>query len=402
MMTMRLSKWAVWIVCLFSAMLLAGQTAQEKEDYAASLLVQADDAYAKGDHQKAIEAYLLVAQTTSSKLSLSRAHLGLSLCYFYLNETENAKKHILKVLEIEPQKEVSPLFHPQTYVDLFNEVRRENEERLSQVAAATPAEALPEPPKKSRAEPDQSAIPVVILEEKGGHFEIDVHYSDWSLDPAKGAFEDALTKKIANEIRDQVTDELRAKYGGDLSPSSYSRGLSLDSQGSNYGFELRYFPLGRRGSMSIGLSLEKTRLKVMVRGPVAQQYTDGSEAKVEGDAFVETSPWTANLSFRWDFVPSFRVTPYFVFGLGVGPLEGTAAYVYTGTYSRGNAQAGVSGEKVKSFDDLREEGEIDLDRFILVQLALGLKVRVYRGFALKAEVGFWDGLLFRGGLAVRF
>src|SRR4030042_636138 len=128
--------------------------------------------------------------------------------------------------------------------------------------------------------------------------------------PAKGAVEGTLTKKAANEIRDQVTDQLRAIYGNRLAPSSYEHSLSLDSQGSNYGFEVRYYPLGRRGSMSIGFSLEKTRIKVMMKGPVTQGYTDGSVASVEGDAYIESNPLTANLSFRWAFVPSRRVPPY--------------------------------------------------------------------------------------------
>src|SRR4030042_4215726 len=108
--------------------------------------------------------------------------------------------------------------------------------------------------------------------------------------------------------------------------------------------------------MSIGVSLEKTRIKVMMKGPLTQRYTDGSAATVEGDSVVETNPLTTNLSFRWDFVPSWRVTPYFILGLGIGPLEGTANYVSTGTYRRGSAQNSISGEETNTFDALREEG----------------------------------------------
>jgi hypothetical protein len=402
MMPKRLPRWIILIAMLSAPLILAAQTAREREAQAASFLVQADDAYAKDDYQKAVEDYLRVVQTSVSKMNLSRAHMGLSLCYFYLNDTANAKKYILRLLENDPQKEVSSLFHPQTYVDLFNQIKKENEGRLGQGIVSAPAEAAAEAQEKLGAEQEQQVIPEGIMEKKGGHFEIDVHFSAWSIDPAKGAFEGTLTKKAANEIRDQVTDQLRAIYGNGLAPSSYEHSLSLDSQGSNYGFEVRYYPLGRRGSMSIGFSLEKTRIKVMMKGPVTQRYTDGSAATVEGDAYVETNPLTTNLSFRWDFVPSWRVTPYFVLGLGIGPLEGTAAYVYTGTYRSGSAQSSISGDETKTFDDLREEGEIELDRFILLHTALGVKGNVYKGLMLKAEVGFWDGLLLRCGLAYRF
>jgi hypothetical protein len=91
-----------------------------------------------------------------------------------------------------------------------------------------------------------------------------------------------------------------------------------------------------------------------------------------------------------------------VFGLGIGPLEGTANYVYTGTYRRGSAQSDISGEETKTFDTLREEGEIELDRFILLHTAIGVKGYVYQKLMLTAELGFWDGLLLRAGLAYRF
>lgn len=402
MMPKRLGRWSVLIVLLSAPLILAAQTAQENEVRAESLLVQGDDAYAKGDYQKAVDAYLLVIQASQNRLNLSRAHLGLSLCYFYLNDTENCKRHILKVLEIEPQKEVSLLFHPQTYVDLFNEVKRENEGPLGQGIVVAPAEAAPESAKKPGAGKEQQVIPVDVLEENGGHFEIGVHYSIWSIDPAKGAFEDSLTDRFADEIRDQLTDQIQSSYPGYVFPTSSEDGLSIDSQGSNYGFEVRYYPLGRRGSMSIGFSLDKTKIKVLLKGPVTQRYSDGSVAVVEADAFVETSPLTTSLSFRWDFAPSRRITPYFVLGLGLGPLEGTAAYVYTGTYQRGGAQATLSGEESKSFDTLREEEEIDLDRFILVHLAFGVRARIYKGLTFNADVGFWDGLILRAGLAYRF
>jgi hypothetical protein len=380
------------------------QTPQEKEAAAQSYLVQADDAYARGEYSKAIESYLLVVQTSGNKMNLSRAHMGLSLCYFYLNDVENTKKYILKVLQLDPRKEVSSLFHPQTYVDLFNEVKKENEGKLGEPIQIEPVEVTPAVEEKPVA-PTREKPPAAELfaeERQGGRWEIDVHFSYWSLDPAKSAFEGTLTKKAANEIRDHLTDQLNAQYGGRLIRSSYEQTLSLDSSGSNYGFEVRYYPLGQKGSLSIGFSLEKTRIKITMGGPVTQRFSDGSEATVEAEAVVETSPLTTDLSFRWDFFRAWRAVPYFVFGLGVGPLNGTAAHSYTGTYTRGGSQISVSGGEDKSFDQLRAEGDIDLDLFLILHAALGVKGEVYQGLILKAEAGFWDGLILRGGIAYRF
>jgi hypothetical protein len=382
---------------------LFGQSSQEQELRAESYLAQADELYSKGDYQKAIEYYLQVAQIAQRKLNLSRANMGLSLSYFFLNDTDNAKAHILKTLEIDPRKEVSSLFYPQSYVDLFNQVREENKDRLAALAAARVEEPKAEEPK-----PEVPGAPQLLPEgavpadEKAGFFEVGAHFGIWSISPAKGLFEDSLTDKAANEIRDSVTEKLNGQYGGNLNPSAHQQSLTLGSQGLNYGFEIRYFPLGRRGSLSIGFSLEKTHIKVTMKGPVTQEYGDGSSATVESDAEVETNPLTTDLSFRWDFVPSRRVTPYFVFGLGVGPLNGEARYTYTGTYTRDGAQSGVSGEETKTFDDLREEGEFDLDVFILLHLGLGVKGEIAKGIYIKGELAFWDGLIFRGGVAYRF
>ncbi|MGB7293972.1 MAG: hypothetical protein WBC70_00135 [Candidatus Aminicenantales bacterium] len=395
-----------WLVLIAFAVVLPGlgaQSAQDREAQAATFLVQADDAYARGDYQKAVADYLLVVQVSGNRMNLSRANMGLSLCYFYLNDVENTKKYILKTLEIDPQTEVSVLFHPQTYVDLFNEVKRENKERLALAAVAAPAVAPPETRAQPQTDLEQQVIPEGILEEEGGYFEIEVHSAFWSVDPVKGAFEDTLTKKAAEEIREHLTDQLNSIYGGTLAPSSpVEHSLSFNSEGYNLGFEVRYYPLGRRGSMSIGLSLEKTKIKLLMKGPVTQRYTDGSVATVEGDAHAETNPLTTNLSFRWDILPSWRITPYIVLGIGFGPLNGTAAYVYNGNYSRGGDQASISGEETKTFDEMREEEEIGLDRFILFHSAIGVKGRVYKDLMLKGEVGFWDGLILRAGVAYRF
>lgn len=369
----------------FPQVLLA-QSYQEKEARAEAYLSQADELYSAGNYQKAIDNYLQGAQIAVKRINLSRAYMGLSLCYFYLNETENAKKYILKVLEIDPQKEVSNLFHPQTYVDLFDQVKRENADKLALIKPVEPGAEQ----EKEKAEAAEKQVPVIeelILDEDGaGHWEMEVHYSGWSIDTAKSLFEDDLTKKVANEIREDVTDQLNASYGGILFPSAYEQNLTMGSEGSNYGFEIRYYPLGRRGAMSLGLSLEKTKIKINMQGPVTQRYSDGSYATVESEGYVETNPFTTNLSFRWDFFPSWRITPYFIFGLGFGPLAGEAGYIYTGTYYRGSAQTSVEGEELKTFDQLREEGDIELDLFMLLQAAFGVKGEIYKGLDRKSVV----------------
>ena len=214
---------------------LGAQASQDKEARAEVYLTQADELYSRGEYQKAIENYNQVVSIAEKRLNLSRANMGLSLCYFFLNDTENAKKYILKTLEVNPKKEVSSLFYPQTYVDLFNQVKTDNAERLAAIAAALVEEVKAPPGRQEAGRAAPQPILEALGEERppGGHFEFEVHYGVWSINPAKGAFEDTLTKKAANEIRDHVTDQLNDDYGGNLSPSSYSHALAMDSSGSN-------------------------------------------------------------------------------------------------------------------------------------------------------------------------
>jgi hypothetical protein len=384
---------------LLSATVMVAQTAGEKEAPAETLLAQADEFYSKGDYQKAMESYLQVTKLTESKMLLSRAWLGVSLCHFFNNDIENAKASIGKVLEIDSQKEISALFYPQTFVDLFSEVKKGIEVKVIPEQPVLPP--VPEPAQKKALAPE---VPV-YEERRGGYWEVEVHFSGWSIDPAKRFFESSLTEKVCNEVRTNVFDKLTGIFGTSPTRSdrpNYGCDLDLDSEGSNYGLEIRFYPLGRRGSFSLGLSLEKTHIKIPVQGQVTETYADGSQATVEADAYVETSPLTTNLSFRWDFAPSWRVTPYFVFGLGVGSLSGEAKYQYTGTYVRGSDQLSIEGGETKTFDDLREEEDIELTLFPLLHLALGVKGEIHSGLMGKAEIGFWDGLIFRAGLAFRF
>jgi tetratricopeptide (TPR) repeat protein len=393
---------AVLSCCLPQALL--AQTFQEKEARAEAYLSQADELYSAGNYPKAIDNYFQAAQIAGKRINLSRAYMGLSLCYFYLNGTENSKKYILKALELDPQKEVSSLFHPQTYVDLFDQVKKENADKLSLIKIEPEAEA-PEAGQEEaqKAEQRAAAVPGMAPEEsKVGRWEVEVHFSGWSISPAKALLQENLTDRVSDEILENVTDQLNPHYAGHLVPSSSTQSLSLSSNGSNYGLGVRYYPLGKQGSFSVGFSLEKTNITISMEGPVTQNYADGSVATVESTSTVTTNPFTANLSFEWDFNPHWRVTPYFVLGLGFGPFGGDFNFVYTGTYRRGSSQATVQGEDNKTFDQLRQEQDIELDLFLILQAAIGVKGEIYKNFFVLGEIGFWDGLVFRGGVGYRF
>ena len=411
----------VCLLALSSLVLLplsavSGQEAQEKEAKTESLLSQADIFYLQGEYQKAIENYQEAASLAEIDFHRSRAYMGLSLCYFYLDDEANVRKWIVKVLEVDPEKEVSSLFYPETFVELFNQIKMETQEAAREVEAVEKAEEEVEeapvvieeevePEKEPEAQPQEPPVAPAAIEyeeeAKEGRWEVDVHFSAWTMDIIP-AIEDSVTDEVSDEIFDAITDHLNASYPAFFVPSASQHSLSLKSSGPNFGVELRFYPLGKKGSMSLGLSYEKTHMRFSMQGPLRQEYTNGAVATVEGEARVETSPSSLHFSFRWDIAYIWRVIPYFVFGLGVGPLNGDLNYSYVGTVRyRGNEDS-LSGDGTKTFDEIREEGDIKLETIPIIHLGFGVKAEVYRNIYVRGEFGFWDGFIFRGGVAYRF
>lgn len=235
-----------------------------------------------------------------------------------------------------------------------------------------------------------------------GKLEVEVHFSGWGLNAVKSLFEKSLTDEVGEEIRNELTKEIRKRHPYVLQ-GMFEQQLSFDSEGSNYGIGVRFYPRGPRGAFSIGFSLEKTRIEIALKGPLKQTYANGTSATVESTAYLKASPLSTNMDFRWDFMPSWRVTPYFVVGFGLASLEGTAGYAYTGKYVFDTLEDSVEGRDEKTFKEAEEESGINLPNiFPLFQLCLGARVGIVRGLSFRAEAGLWDGVIFRGGLGYRF
>jgi tetratricopeptide (TPR) repeat protein len=392
---------------------------QEKNVRVETLLAQADAALQKGEYKSAIDSYLEAKNLAENKIDLSRAYFGLSLSYFYLRDMVNAKTWIRKVLEVDPQKEISTLFYPETFVQLFGESKREFE--VGQISSPEPstAKGTEEIKAAEKAPPSKSLAPLVkpeaskqlgpgkrsifpSLKELAGKWEVEVHYGSWSLNPIKGLFESKITDKLTKELRDDVLTKIRKSHMP-LVELKYEQNVVLDSDGSNYGMEFRYYPRGHEGSFSLGLSFEKTNIKLRLTGPVKQEFTNGSYTQVESDGYLETNPFTTDLSFRWDFKPLWRVSPYFVFGIGLASLNGNIGYSYTGNYYFNGAKEPISDSDAKNFKEAEEEIDFNIPNiFPLLQISFGLRGEIYHGLTLRVEAGIWDGIVFRGGIAYRF
>jgi hypothetical protein len=256
-----------------------------------------------------------------------------------------------------------------------------------------------------------------------GHWEFGVHYGSWGLNVVKSV----IDKAVSGALKQPMLDQIKNKYTN-VSDNSATSSSDFDSGGANYGFEARWYPGGADGSFSIGLSVEKTDMRMemkQARADISVSYTDefGHPATAEfhgaGSGRFDIHPLSFNLSFRWDIFPRAVVHPYITFGLGIAPGSyldaGTLSYDVGGTLVKSDGtteqfpSAGESGSGTKTLAQLRHEAETDPNNpttfpiwFVpFVQLHLGLKARITPNIHLLVDAGVWDGFLLRAGLAVR-
>lgn len=235
-------------------------------------------------------------------------------------------------------------------------------------------------------------ILTVILAIQGfpqGKWEVGIHYSRWSINVAKSFIEDNFTDAFENFDPDKGA-------------------LDFDSNGNNYGIEVRFFPGGKNGAFSIGLSYERNNFKGTLSGSYEEQDNFGNRAVVTGDGSFEMNPHSFNFSLRWDLFPAARLHPYIGLGFGIGPLDGTLFMkTTTTTYIGGQTLTDIEYEELSLKEAIEEieqdEGEdFPVNFFPIVYLHLGIRGEIVPNIYLMGEVAIYDGIIFRGGLALRF
>lgn len=423
---------------LLLAVLLTGGRAfaqtQARESDVARLIAQAEEYTKKGDYKLAVGCYLEAAALSQSRLNLSQSYFGLALCYFHLKDNAGALKYARKVLEVDPKKEISELFYPAPFIKIFGQARAEaagGQPPPEQVAEAKPvplkiepektgAETKAKPPATTGGEeakpqaPPPGAKPAIlppaqvvqddlrIAEDRSGYWEIGGHYSKWSVNFVRSLFEDTLKDELAEEIQNQIIKRSGAIQAG-LVKLNFRHDLSFDSDGSNFGFEVRYYSRGRTGTFSLGFGLEKTDLSLTLAGPLTQEFSNGATATVDASTKLVSSPFSTHVNFRWEVGTEAIVTPYFTLGFGFAPLKATLTYDFTGTFRKDDIVATISDAKEKSLEELSADVDFRFpDVLVIFQLSFGLKARLYRGLYLLGEAGIWDGIILRGGLSYRF
>lgn len=256
----------------------------------------------------------------------------------------------------------------------------------------------------------------------GGHFEFQVHYSKWSLNIFKSQIESELGKALETNFKDAFIDEIHQDYPN-MEETFYEQNVTFDSGGDNYGFEIRWYPGGYKGSFSLGLSVEKTSLMVGLPNISAQldlqdlQTGDtASFAAAVNNAEFRLSALSFHLGFQLDIFPSWVIHPFMSFGAGAAfnDVLGNAQYSYSWTGDliiSGQQPENYGGSDTKTVQELKDELEAEGEEFPVpdllfqvfpfVEFSIGLKAAFIRNLHFMVEAGFFNGFIIRGGVALR-
>jgi tetratricopeptide (TPR) repeat protein len=198
----------------------ACQGGQEKEESAERLLLQADQFLSQKEYSKAIGCYLEAAGIAQKKINLSRAYFGLSRAYFYLEDIDSASRWMHKVLDVDPHKEISPFFHPPSFVELFNEARKEAsaaqkkeakelilpkkppepEVRREEAQKETPVKPKEAPPPVKKVSPPRQEVPAPEKISTAQKWEVEAHYGSWTAGPVKNGERNSWQRRWATSF----------------------------------------------------------------------------------------------------------------------------------------------------------------------------------------------------------
>jgi len=252
-----------------------------------------------------------------------------------------------------------------------------------------------------------------------GHFEFGFHYSSWSLDILKSLIEDGISDTAENSLKDEIIENILEDRPG-IEEVDYTQDFSFDSGGNNWGFEVRWYPGGQDGSFSLGVSVEKSAMRVSLPDLSVNMTlldTDsGKTGNFEGDASganFEVKPLSFHLHFRWDIVPRWKIRPFFTFGFGFSDTNAVLKnslldISFTGTATIEGEESDVYDESVtKTLQEIKEDADAEGDDFFIppvlpfFQLNVGLKGEITPNLYVLLETGIFNGFILRGGISVR-
>ena len=245
-----------------------------------------------------------------------------------------------------------------------------------------------------------------------GHWEFSGHYGRWNLNLLGSIFEKEVNEALQEQIQEKLFEDIGAQHPM-ISGGNYLQTLDFKSEGSNYGFGVRWYPGGHKGGFSLGLAVHKSTFKILPNLGVEWDLYDGeieSDALFTGTGSVEglIEALSFHLTFRFDFFPSWVITPYLTIGGGISTSkvldDSSLGYDYSGQLAAtGYYTESYSGSETKTLRQIIDDEDIDIPiRFLpILELNFGLKGKITKNIHILVDAGVFDGLLIRGGLAIR-
>jgi hypothetical protein len=253
-----------------------------------------------------------------------------------------------------------------------------------------------------------------------GHLEIGIHGGIWNIDVLNSLIEDWISVGLERGLKDTIVRIVRTVRPS-IEETAYSQTISFDSGGSNWGFQLRWYPEGKTGSFSLGFSVEQTHMIVSVPELAVSLSAVDHELEKEGTFYGDAGgtrfqirPVSYHLLLRWDIFPTWRIRPFITFGLGLAGgkylEEGKFTSNLIGSFWVDGQQEEYYQEPVEmtlaELKTMVEEDYLDESLFLppvlpFVQLSLGVKGEITPYLHLLLEAGVFDGIIFRAGLAFR-
>jgi hypothetical protein len=252
---------------------------------------------------------------------------------------------------------------------------------------------------------------------QGGHFEFGGHYGRWTLDVLGNKAVELIDDATADQLQNAIEEEIQSLYPN-LYSMQFAQTIDFSSSGDDFGVSFRWYPGGRKGSFSLGLSVENSSFKVLPTSEVHMDLEDWAtsdtatfDGDAEGQALIKATSFL--LTFRWDIFPKKSIHPYITFGGGISTAkaldDSTLVYSFIGQLVGDSIPAQtIEGSETKTLRELRDEaledGETDfpIPNFIpFLQLNLGLKARLTKSVSVLVDAGVYNGFMVSAGIAIR-
>lgn len=224
--------------------------------------------------------------------------------------------------------------------------------------------------------------------------EFSLNKNYWNINHFKSLIDKAIQSSLEEEIEDKFQEDF---------PDEILKHLDYDydyrSRGDGMGFNVRIYPAGEYGIFSIGFSYTSFDAKISIDGNLDQTFLSQSifTGTAEGEINFLIRAYLIDLS--WEFYQHSKVRPYFSIGAGISPLRGDLSYFAEGIF---RSPTGDEYYSASDETDFRDIDDIKLSNIPILALSTGIKYYFIDDFNIYADIGFFNGLMYKFGISYSF